>query len=1021
MGWSPRLAVSTRVLDVVAKTAILIFVSAFMIAKLGGPLCGDFYFRQAHVAANIEMFVRNGLSLVPATYNLDVPYAVFDFPLYQLVVASTCLMLGSDPLLTARVVNVAVFLFTVLLVDCLLARARMSRAHRMGTIFLFCFSPMNLFYSQTPLVDPLAVAFSLLSLYAFLRLEGEHGLDRALPLALLLSAGALSTLIKSPVYLPVFVAVMAHAFWRRFERVRRYESLVYVIVIGGTVLALKTWSNRVNGVTGFFDASEPREYFGPLADRFDPESWDRIGGILLHDAANSVTLALAAVGVAIWALRSRRRNRGLFLALLAGWMLTVLVFFNRFTWHNYYLLGFAFPLAFFGAYALDQARVLSRAWRKRERAPVGLPVSVAFAMVAGFTLVTSTTAARELADTPTERIRLSGEFIRRSTSPDDFVVYLVESRDFRDWNPVFLYFAQRRGYNVTTRRVERHPAVLARLHARYGPSSRRFVVFCPSGAGTRLATLVESQGARLLEADPSGRLYQITGEDDHRLISTLEPPDGHDRPWPLDASGPLVGDVERVQLVVEPGSLSFAKRREACEQHGGFESIAQALVDPREPRERGMLVRHEVREPFALPFADGSDSEAHAANRVARGNRWRAVASRNENQRSRREVLSDPRGGARARVLLPQNMIERDRIVQRGQDGRKSQAQPHRPSSRKARDEQRRRETQGRSQRQGVARETGGGECRDGEERPEPNQEERPLPTAGLEQKSHHSERQQGNTQAVEKREPHRIEGVERRETAIAPSLAKELRNALARALGIQQNERRGDGEGAREEGSESDELAGSFARGQTGTTRPHEEERNHSEDAGVLGGSRQTREERREPQRRVTTLEPALRRGGNAGGHEEQERNVGRREVGLADVLISHCEEEGREETNLAREHAASQNADEQHGSDAAGHRDQAADEARLDRVAGDAKKGGVDVHEEAGIVEEARVEIEGLQYPLRRSHHELFVRTHALDVQAEVEGPHAEPGGEKQHGSPSKELSEPGCRLSTRVRHLS
>jgi hypothetical protein len=1000
---------------IVAKPGILVCALAVTTAKLDAPLRGDFYFRQAHVAANIEQFIANGLSIVPATYNLDVPYAVFDFPLYQLLVATICVVLESDPLFTARIVNVAVFVLTALLVNSLLARAEIPRAHRLMTLFLFCFSPMTLFYSQAPFVDPLAISLSLLSLFAFLGLNGTRGVHRALQFTLLVTAGTLSTLIKSPVYLPVFVAVVAHTFWRRFELLRRLESLIYVVVIGSTVLVFKSWSNRVNGVTGFFDTNEPREYFGPLADRLDPESWHRIGGILLHDAANSVTLTLAAVGVAIWALRSRRRARTLFLALLGGWMLTLLVFFNRFTWHNYYLLGFEFPLAFFGAYALDQTRVLGRTWRRRERAPLGFPASVAFAAVAGFTLAASTAAAREMAETPTEWIQKSGEFIRRSTAPEDFVVYVVESRDFQDWNPVFLYFAQRRGYNLTTRRLERRPAVLLRLRARYGPSSRRFVVFCPSSA-TRLAPLLESLGAWLLEAGPSGWLYRLSADGDRPPTSPPKPPDRDHRPRPFHASRALVGDVERVQPVEEPRSSPFAEGLESREKSGRLQTSPEALVDARKPREPGMLMRHEVFEPFALAVTDGAEPEAHFANRVARWNRRRAVSSRDENGRSREEVLSDPREGERARVFLPQNAIECNGVEERRECGCESQSELQRPSTRKAFDEESCRKTQGRRQRQGIAREACRRECRDGVERREPKPEEPPFPAAGMDRESHSSERQERNTQPIEKREPQRIERVGRRETAIAPGFAKELRDAAARALGIEQDERRGDGEGAREESRDRDEIPGSFPTGRT-----QEEDRNESEGPRVLGGGCQTREERPDAQQGAALLEPTLRRGGDAGRREEHERNVGRREVRLADVLIRHCKEEGREETGLGREKTPSQNAEQQHGSDATGDRDQAADEARGDRVPRHAKKGGVDVHQEAGVVEEARVGIGGLQHPLRRSRHELFVRPHALDVEAEVEGPQAERGREEQHGSPSKELSERERRLSARFRHFS
>jgi len=509
MGWRPPRCGSVRTRASIAKAAVLLSAVAMMAKDLDAPIHGSFYFRQAHVAANIDHFVGNGPSLVPATYNLDVPYAIFDFPAYQLLVASISRALRSDPLLTSRAVNVAILALTFLLIDRLLLAAGMGRMHRVASGFLFCFSPMNLFYYQSPFVDPLAIGLSLLSLHAFIRLEPTEGSRRFLLLAILLAASILSTLIKSPIYLPVFVAVVVDAIWRRFKPMALWELLIYVTGTSGTVLGFKAWSNRVNGVAGFFDAYEPREYFGPLTDRFDPESWHRIGGVLHHDAANSLTVALALVGVALWALRSRSRHKALFLALVLGWIVTLVVFFNRFTWHNYYLLGFEFPLAFFGAYALDRVRILSRAWRRRQRARLGLPVSAAFAVVAGYTVVASTTAMQDLAATPTEWIRVSGEFIRRSTAPKDFVVYLVESQDFRDWNPVFLYFAQRRGYNVTTRRIERHPSILSRLEARYGSSSGRFVVFCPARAAPRLAPLLESQGARLVEAGPSGWLYRM--------------------------------------------------------------------------------------------------------------------------------------------------------------------------------------------------------------------------------------------------------------------------------------------------------------------------------------------------------------------------------------------------------------------------------------------------------------------------------------------------------------------------------
>jgi len=57
---------------------------AVMISRVTESLGGSHVFRLAQVAAKIEKFVRQGLSLRPSTYNDDVPSAAFDLRLYQL-------------------------------------------------------------------------------------------------------------------------------------------------------------------------------------------------------------------------------------------------------------------------------------------------------------------------------------------------------------------------------------------------------------------------------------------------------------------------------------------------------------------------------------------------------------------------------------------------------------------------------------------------------------------------------------------------------------------------------------------------------------------------------------------------------------------------------------------------------------------------------------------------------------------------------------------------------------------------
>ncbi len=256
----------------------------------------------------------------------------------------------------------------------------------------------------------------------------------------------------------------------------------------------------------------------------------------------------------------------------------------------------------------------------------------------------------------------------------------------------------------------------------------------------------------------------------------------------------------------------------------------------------------------------------------------------------------------------------------------------------------------------------------------------------------------------MKEREGQRIEGVPRGKRAIAPGLAEQLLEALPRSRGVDQDERRGHRENGHEQNRTEGHLSHPRPEAQAGKGQAHKDHRSERENAWILDRGRETGEERREAKKRETALQSALYRGSNARGHEEQERNIGRREVGLADMLVGDRKEEGSEQTYLGREHAGAQSSEEQNRSHAAGDGDQAADETRFERVAGDAKKSGVHVHEKAWVVEKVGIEIPGLKHLLRFAHHELFVRSNALDVEPEVDGPHSEPDREEQQRTPSQ-----------------
>jgi hypothetical protein len=444
---------------------------ALMARGVAAPLGGSHAFRQAHVAANIEMFVRDGLSLRASTYNEDESFSpAFDFPLYQLVVAGLCRVVPAEPLRMARVVNLVLFVVALVVLNCLLVQAGVRRWPRAGALEFFAYAPLALFYFQVPIVDGLALLLALLSLQQYVSLEMRGARPRTR--VFLLLAAFLSTLIKSPVYLPVLIAILWHRARRRGVRALvRGDGAALLVATGLALLCFKVYWMTANGTSRPLSSWERQHYFGALAERLDPTAWRPVVGDLAQLTSNPVVALLAVGGAFFWTRRARGPMAPVFTGLLLGGAAALLVFFHLYQAHNYYQLPLVFPVAFFGAQGLQGLRLLARASR-RARKSAWLVARVASPLVV---LVAGLWGAAALGwlTTSSEAIgihRSRGEWIREHTHVDDYVIYTFPGTGEADpWNPLYLYFAKRRGYDLPSDEVtpERLAAIRAQARGRF--------------------------------------------------------------------------------------------------------------------------------------------------------------------------------------------------------------------------------------------------------------------------------------------------------------------------------------------------------------------------------------------------------------------------------------------------------------------------------------------------------------------------------------------------------------------------
>lgn len=473
---------------------------ALMLRGLGEPLHGEHVFRQAHVAANVEKFARQGLSLRPAAYNQDVPGALFDFPAYSWTVAAVCRATGAPAVPAARAISILILVLCLATLDAVWRATGLPRLARLVGLLTCAWAPLDLFYFQVPLPDGLALLLALLSVLAWLKLEraGQAG-----PwLLTLLACALLATLIKNPLYLPFALGLACDRLARRGPRGLWREALLLGLALLVAVVGFKLYSNAVNRTAGFLPREEAEAFFGTLHDRLRPRYWRALVEAFTTRVCPPATLGLVAAGLVLSAWRPRARA-SLRLGLLAGSLATLALFFNRHREHSYYQLPFVPVLASFAGGAPALALALAR--RARSRRAAGLAAVASLALLA-LVAVQGASGLARMQSNWEPLVAERGAWIAAHSAENDFVVYVLGVRE-DNWDPAPLYFAQRDGHNLARSQVGH--ARLAELHRQFAGRYARFLVYCPPAALPELEGRLARLGAQVVADGQPGRLYRL--------------------------------------------------------------------------------------------------------------------------------------------------------------------------------------------------------------------------------------------------------------------------------------------------------------------------------------------------------------------------------------------------------------------------------------------------------------------------------------------------------------------------------
>ena len=452
-----------------AAVAVLLLLSvAVRVPHLASPLTEDHSFRQTQTAITVWTFVTEGIELVDyQTPVFGPPWRVpFEFPLFQATAALLVRVGVTNIDVACRITNLFFFYLSALLLYVVSRMHGMSPGAAACCVVAYVWLPFTIFWSRTSMIDYASVAFALAYLY-FVSAWVKR--QRWIDLVVAVVAGCLLFLVKLTTA-PVVAVATAWVAWEALRpagtgwlntwRAHRHVAIglavaaVVPLAIGGI------WTRYADGVraaqpaTQWLAANNLNAWtIGTWAQR---ATWDNWAVILDRLWESFLPMSYVVFPLAgIWRAIQSPRAGGAFVSSMAlGALATIVIFFNLFRVHNYYLMAVSPAVAVVAGFGLHWI-IFERLTRDWLRWVVAATVLVLWQWNAY-----SYTARAFSGSYDRDFYYQVGHAIADVTSPDERIV--VEGND---WSPDYLYYAQRKGLMWRGSVVDMPPDSQARLLA----------------------------------------------------------------------------------------------------------------------------------------------------------------------------------------------------------------------------------------------------------------------------------------------------------------------------------------------------------------------------------------------------------------------------------------------------------------------------------------------------------------------------------------------------------------------------
>jgi 4-amino-4-deoxy-L-arabinose transferase-like glycosyltransferase len=362
-------AVPTKWLGMALVTLMIALSVVPRVRHLHAPLLESFGFRQTQTAITVRSLLEDGFSFLHAkTPIFGPPWMVpMEFPIFQLTAAALIRSTGVNIDVGCRLTSILFFYLSAAILFLIASHCFQNSKAGLCVLGVYLWSPFTILWSRTSMIEFAPIAFGLAYVYCLIKwFASPKQFGWVLAGMICGSIAALAKITSLAAMAPV-LAVFSLAFlWREFNStekdqrlrlcLRRLSVLILFAAIPLVVGMAWVWySDQVKNaspLTAWLTSSGLSGWnYGTLHQRLAIKNWFVVVSRIFEQMLPFGTMLLPILGVgslftASWPTRC------FLVGMLLGAVLPVLIFFNLFLIHDYYLCAIAPCMAVLSGYGV---------------------------------------------------------------------------------------------------------------------------------------------------------------------------------------------------------------------------------------------------------------------------------------------------------------------------------------------------------------------------------------------------------------------------------------------------------------------------------------------------------------------------------------------------------------------------------------------------------------------------------------------------------------------------------------------